>query len=139
MHSNSIQNDFEIQYKIIYYERSKLPGIFDQENGTYVLSHVQASYTMYVSCRVMFETEIAKIALDAKRYQWLRYGDNDEKVMKFLSVGDPYLLRNEKLDVLIDSQIREDLLAKLHVRPVSMSVQQACNVLVGKYKIRGES
>ena len=42
---------------------------------------------------------------DAERYQWLRYGDNDEFVIKETPLGNPYISRNELLDAQIDAAI----------------------------------
>lgn len=49
--------------------------------------------------------QFARMAKDAERYRWLRYGDNDEHVLMHGPV-DPnyvYLPRNEKLDAMVDS------------------------------------
>lgn len=46
---------------------------------------------------------------DAKRYQWLRHGDNDELVMASYADGSgKYLPRNERLDAAIDAQMEID-------------------------------
>ena len=44
---------------------------------------------------------------DAERYRWLRYGDNDERLLGEDCRG-LYLPRNEKLDALIDRLIEID-------------------------------
>ena len=41
---------------------------------------------------------------DAERYRWLRYGDNDDRVLH----KDNYLPRNEELDAIIDRLIEID-------------------------------
>ena len=44
---------------------------------------------------------------DAERYRWLRYGDNDERVIA--RYGDNcWLPRNEELDAIIDHLIEID-------------------------------
>lgn len=47
---------------------------------------------------------------DAERYRWLRYGDNDEYVMRFASTAlcgyeHVWILRQEELDTVIDAAI----------------------------------
>ncbi len=46
----------------------------------------------------------------AARYDWLRHGDNDEKVLQRGPVAKDYvyLPRNEKLDAMIDAHIQSD-------------------------------
>jgi len=43
-----------------------------------------------------------------KRYLWLRHGDNDERVIKVTSGGDPFLPRGTALDAAIDRMIEYD-------------------------------
>lgn len=47
----------------------------------------------------------AERLVDAERYQWLRYGDNDEIVIQHGPVAPDYhwLPRNERLDAMIDA------------------------------------
>ncbi|MDB5885836.1 MAG: hypothetical protein JWR74_2007 [Polaromonas sp.] len=54
--------------------------------------------------------EMAALRLDAERYRWLRHGDNDEKVLCNGPVAKDYwyLLRNEKLDAVIDAELEAD-------------------------------
>lgn len=57
--------------------------------------------------------KLAKLQRKAARYDWLRYGDNDEKALKFypcpsvIADGKPtmFLLRNDALDAVIDAAI----------------------------------
>ena len=51
-------------------------------------------------------TRVKELKEDAERYRWLRYGDNDEKVMGWIEKSaTAYLFRNEKLDKAIDAAI----------------------------------
>lgn len=55
--------------------------------------------------------EIAALKKDAERYRWLRHGDNDEPLLKFLldarcGTDDVWLLRSEELDAAIDSALK---------------------------------
>ena len=45
---------------------------------------------------------------DAKRYRWLRHGDNDDLVLKHYQSGEKYLPRNEALDKAIDAAIEKE-------------------------------
>jgi len=49
--------------------------------------------------------------IDARRYRWLRHGDNDELVMQRGPVSEDYvyLPRNEKLDEMIDHYMKSNL------------------------------
>lgn len=59
------------------------------------------------------DAEIARLKADAGRYQWLRHGDNDEKVLMIYEANcsrpfdhrydQAWLPRNEALDAAIDS------------------------------------
>jgi hypothetical protein len=53
------------------------------------------------------EQKLAQSEADARRYQWLRHGDNDETVLCNGPVDKSYwyLPRNEKLDEAIDAAI----------------------------------
>ena len=54
----------------------------------------------------------AQDAVDAKRYRWLRHGDNDEEVLCAYDKNAPkgnytmFLRRNEKLDLAIDKAMQ---------------------------------
>lgn len=62
-----------------------------------------------LSCVALLEAENATLKLDAERYQWLRYGDNDEEVIKKLpSTGESFLLRTGSLDAAIDAAIAKE-------------------------------
>ncbi len=50
---------------------------------------------------------IDALEVDARRYRWLRHGDNDEEVILYLETGQGYLPRNEKLDASIDAALAE--------------------------------
>jgi hypothetical protein len=47
---------------------------------------------------------------NARRYEWLRHGDNDEEIIQRgkIDVDLVYLPRNEKLDEMIDAYIDRD-------------------------------
>jgi hypothetical protein len=51
--------------------------------------------------------EIAGLRKDAERYRWLRHGDNDDCVI-MRNTNENFLLRNEHLDMAIDTNIRAD-------------------------------
>lgn len=63
------------------------------------------------------EAECARLEQDARRYRWLREGDNDEHVLRNADgtplkvlcpdAAQPFLLRNEKLDEAIDAMIEK--------------------------------
>ena len=47
---------------------------------------------------------------DARRYRWLKHGDNDEKVLCRgpVDMSHVYLLREQKLDAAIDAAISQE-------------------------------
>jgi hypothetical protein len=47
----------------------------------------------------------AGAAVDAKRYRWLRHGDNDSVVLNYAG-DEAFLLRNELLDAAIDEAMK---------------------------------
>ena len=49
--------------------------------------------------------EVEALRADAGRYRWLRHGDNDELCISFMSDGTPFMLRSERLDARIDSEM----------------------------------
>ena len=53
------------------------------------------------------EVELAERRKDAARYQWLRHGDNDEKVIVYMEHGEAFLLRVQNLDDAIDAAMEE--------------------------------
>ena len=56
----------------------------------------------------ILRAELEKAKKDAERYQWLRHGDNDEKVIQHGPVAKDYhwLPRNERLDEMIDNAMK---------------------------------
>lgn len=53
------------------------------------------------------EARIKELEQDAARYQWLRYGDNDEEVIVKKLSDKAFLLRMEKLDAAIDAAMKD--------------------------------
>lgn len=60
--------------------------------------------------RAALQSAIQALTKDAERYRWLRYGDNDEPLIKRGPVINDfvYLLRMEKLDAAIDAAIKQE-------------------------------
>ena len=52
--------------------------------------------------RLVLEEALDDVMDDVERYQWLRYGDNDERVLIHTPYG-VHLPRNERLDDAIDA------------------------------------
>lgn len=54
--------------------------------------------------------DVADLELKANRYDWLRHGDNDEKVLQHgpIAMDYVYLPRNEKLDEMIDAAMQRE-------------------------------
>lgn len=49
--------------------------------------------------------QLVALARDGMRYQWLRVGENDEKVMRGTDVENTWLLRRKYLDEAIDAEM----------------------------------
>lgn len=49
--------------------------------------------------------QLVALARDGMRYQWLRVGDNDEKVMRGTDIENTWLLRRKHLDEAIDAEM----------------------------------
>ena len=56
-----------------------------------------------------FRAEIERLRKGSERYQWLRHGDNDERVIQHGPIEHDYhwLPRNERLDDMIDAAMKE--------------------------------
>lgn len=54
--------------------------------------------------------KVESLTANAERYQWLRHGDNDDKVIQRGPVADDfvYLPRNFKLDEMIDAAMAKE-------------------------------
>lgn len=57
---------------------------------------------------VTLAEQLLRMAEDAARYRWLRYGDNDEHVLRFAGYSrcgtdDAWVLRTTELDAAIDA------------------------------------
>ena len=82
-------------------------------------SHHAQVLDAYVKLRALLETIDASDASEsvtlkqqknARRYEWLRHGDNDEEIIQRgeIDIDLVYLPRNEKLDEMIDACIARD-------------------------------
>lgn len=57
-------------------------------------------------CDAWLASHNAQDAVNARRYMWLRHGDNDEPVILHDPfTGNGFLLRDEHLDAAIDAQL----------------------------------
>ena len=65
-------------------------------------AHVDSDKGLTGKARDDVVAAIEKLAKDAVRYQWLRRGDNDKIILRVA-----YLPRNENLDVVIDTAMKE--------------------------------
>ena len=56
------------------------------------------------------EAKVAELEKDAKRYHWLRHGDNDELVIQHGPIAPDYhwLPRNKRLDAMIDKAMEKE-------------------------------
>ena len=79
-------------------------------NPAAILSLIQELTRPETTIVSIMRAELEQARKDAERYQWLRHGDNDEKVLCNGPVDMTYwyLLRNEKLDEAIDAAIAKE-------------------------------
>jgi hypothetical protein len=108
------------------------PVKFDTKSSMETPMKAKHRRTMKARIDYMLESieQILRIPQDARRYQWLRRGDNDEYALRnndgtpvpVMSTGEGppcFLLRLEELDITCDAQMEKEkeMFGSIHVRP----------------------